>query len=411
MKLLFVCDAKIINKTLKCPGWIRGIISRLDDDFSVTILSAGCAGSDAVELSVEQRPVRWLGRDRWYSSAQLASVADEEKADVTVIFGTEKTYSLRAMELCRDAGLLNRTVLFAQGLAYACAAHYAEGVPERIIRRSTLRDLLRRENIRKEQKNMEARAADEQKAITLARHFMGRTVLDRSILRMYNSDAVYYRCNDILQSCFYEGQWRYDACEKHRIFVSQFYYPLKGFHYLLKAVSLLKEKYPDIRIAAAGYNPILGSVTQNEIKDSSYIRYIKSLIRQYGLEGHIELTGELDEQRMKEEYLKANVFVLPSTIENSPNSLGEAMMLGVPCVASDVGGTADFVRHKEHAFLYPSSASYLLANYIDELFADPQKAAKLGENARKRAAVDYDAEVNKKALEDAFRSIAHTEKS
>ena len=59
------------------------------------------------------------------------------------------------------------------------------------------------------------------------------------------------------------------------------------------------------------------------------------------MEDKIEFLGRLSAEGMKQAYLDANVFVMPSTIENSPNSLGEAMLLGVPCVAADVGGVAE----------------------------------------------------------------------
>jgi glycosyltransferase involved in cell wall biosynthesis len=175
---------------------------------------------------------------------------------------------------------------------------------------------------------------------------------------------------------------------------------------LLEAVVQLKEKYPDIVIAAAGYNPIQKPLPQKELKDSSYIRYIKSLIKKYDLQDHIELLGELSEERMKEEYLKANVFVMPSTIENSPNSMAEAMMLGVPTVASDVGGVTDFAKHQEEAYIYPSSATYLLAHYIDKVFSDKADAEIIGNKGKLRAEIEYNRENNIKRFEEIMSIIA-----
>lgn len=407
MKLLFICLAFVKKDWLRSPSWVRGIIPHLDADISVSFLSTGSFDLTGVEIpAIEGRHVGLFPRDRWDTPEKLAAVAKEEAADVIVIFGSETAHSRNSLTLCKKAGLLDKTAIFIQGMAYACAKHYAEGVPEKIIRRRTLRDRFKHSNIRDEQKRMEALAENERYVISTARHFIGRTAMDRSIVRMIHPDASYYKCNDIMRASFYEGGWQYENCEKHRIFVSQYYYPLKGFHYLLEAASMLISKYPDLTIAAAGYNPIQASGFQNEFKDSSYIRYIKSLIRKYGLQDHIELTGQLDEAQMKAQFLKANVFVMPSTIENSPNSLAEAMLLGTPCIAAFVGGIPDFADHRREAYLYPSTAAYQLARYLDEILQNPDEAARLGANAKKRAEQDYNIKKNAEALSSTFRAIA-----
>lgn len=404
---MLICSATFENNTLSCPAWINGMISQLAFQHDITLFSYGKSDSDTVTF--EDNAIGWIDAVSYTDPDRFSELIKKENPDVIVIFGTELKYSLSAVRLCVQANLMDRTALFAQGLACACADHYAEGVPEKVIRRWTIRDVLRRTNLRKEIKNMYKAAAGEKEIITAAHHFIGRSTLDKAVLRLYNPTAAYYHCNDMLRGGFYEGEWRYEACEPCRIFVSQYYYPLKGFHYLLKAAAMLKDKYPRLKIVAAGYNPIEKSVFERELKDSSYIRYVKSLTRQLGLADHVEFAGVLSEKRMKEEYLKANVFVLPSTIENSPNSLAEAMMLGVPCVAADVGGVSDFAGHRKEAFLYPSSSTHLLAHYLDTAFSDPEQASLLGKNAKKRAEIDYDRTTNTAALVQAFQTIAKKE--
>ena len=401
MKLLFVCGANAAGGALNCAPWIKSLAANLSDGYDLTIASTEAEPATPVEVAVGARKVTLRGCSKL--------IGDENGLapyDAIVLFGTEKPCTRDFLNVCKKRGILNKTAVFAQGILYPCALHYAEGVPARVINRYTFRDLLRRQNIKKEQKLMFSRAEAEREALALTENFIGRTTMDKAVLRMYNQNAAYFRCNDVLRDPFYKGEWSYASCEKRRIFVSQYYYPLKGFHYLIEAANLLKSKYPDLKIAAAGYDPIQKPLPQKELKDSSYIRYIKSLIRRYGLSENIVLLGTLDEQRMKEEYLKSNVFVMPSTIENSPNSLAEAMALGVPTVASDVGGITDFAQHKTEAYIYPSSAVYLLAHYIDSVFSDAEKAKAMAQNGRARALREYDKARNIAAFENALKAIA-----
>jgi len=112
------------------------------------------------------------------------------------------------------------------------------------------------------------------------------------------------------------------------------------------------------------------------------------------LEGTIIFTGLLDEKQMCERYLQSNVFVCSSSIENSPNSLGEAMLLGVPCVASDVGGVSNMLTHKKDGFLYQADAPYMLAYYVCEIFSDNELVSNISNNARMKASRTHDKEKN-----------------
>ena len=103
---------------------------------------------------------------------------------------------------------------------------------------------------------------------------------------------------------------------------------------------------------------------------------------------------------MCERYLKSHAFVCPSSIENSPNSLGEAMILGVPCVASDVGGVADLLKHREEGFVYQTDAPYMLAHYVSEIFANNELALDFSKKAREHAMNTHN---QKKNMEDIIK--------
>ena len=268
------------------------------------------------------------------------------------------------------------------------------GVPQSVRNAYTVRDLLRRDNLSRQYRKFLKQAEYERQALEMTSHVIGRTEWDKACASQLAPQAKYHYCAETLRAPFYEGQWSYAACEKHSIFVSQCAYPIKGFHYVLKAMPLILERYPDIKLYTTGQD--VRKLPFYRI--TAYQRYLRKLICQYDLDDKVVFTGQLNEAAMQERYLKSNVFVSASSIENSPNSVGEAMLLGVPIVASYVGGTMDMLKDKAEGYLYQSDAAYMLAYYICETLADEQKAAAMGQAAREHALITHDRERNKQAL-------------
>ena len=91
-------------------------------------------------------------------------------------------------------------------------------------------------------------------------------------------------------------------------------------------------------------------------------------------------TGPLGDEAMAEEFRKAHICVIPSAIENSPNSLGEAQIMGTPCVASFVGGVPDMITDNVTGLLYRFDDHVLLAYKIIELFNDDELARNISKN-------------------------------
>ena len=108
---------------------------------------------------------------------------------------------------------------------------------------------------------------------------------------------------------------------------------------------------------------------------------------------------------MANRLLKSNVFVQASSIENSPNSLGEAMLLGVPCIASNVGGTSTMLKDKEDGFLYPFGDYALLAYYIDQVFKNNDYALKFSKNSQKHANITHNKKTNENCMIEIYKKI------
>ena len=309
---------------------------------------------------------------------KLVSILSIEKPDVIHIHGTEFQYAYFMTVAAEKAGLKSRVVVSIQGLVKYYSDHYLFGLPKWVIFGKTVKEFLLGEGVFNGYKSYLRRGETEEKAIKNTNYIIGRTNWDRGCANIINSEATYLFGNETLRSNFYNGCWQYEKCIPHSIFVSQASYPIKGFHLLVHALNIIKQRYPDVKVRVAGAN----LSDDNWIKGSCYALYIQKLIRKYNLKENIVFIGPQQAENMKQELLKTNVFVSPSTIENSPNSLGEGMILGVPCISSDVGGVTNLLIHNEEGYVYPLDEYYMLAYYIMDIFENSEKATSMGMKAR-----------------------------
>ena len=115
--------------------------------------------------------------------------------------------------------------------------------------------------------------------------------------------------------------------------------------------------------------------------------------------------GILDEKQISERYLRSNVFVSPSIVENESNSLSEAKIMGVPSVASYVGGVTDRIEHGKDGFFYQHDSPYILAQYVGGIFADDELALQFSAKVREHAMRTHDAQSNLNTLLDIYEQI------
>ena len=190
--------------------------------------------------------------------------------------------------------------------------------------------------------------------------------------------------------------------------MSQGNYPLKNLHTVLQALPGLRGRWPGLTLAVAGWPPLdKGPLLRPVIGWMfPYQRWCARLIRPLGLEGCVRYTGPLDEAAMRQAYLDADLYLLPSCSENSPNSLGEAMLLGLPCVAGGVGGIPDLLADGREGVLYaPAGDAGALAGAVVRVLGAPDAGAALGAAARARALQTHDPRQNAGALAGIYRQI------
>ena len=327
--------------------------------------------------------------------------------DVIHSWGVEYHHALAMVNAAEKEGMLSRMAASIQGLCCRIAPHYTDGLPKHALRCRTLRDLVRHDSIPTQQAVYAKRGELEIQALRKLNHVIGRTDWDRANALEINPNIAYHHCDETLREVFYSDQWAYERCQKHRIFASSCAYPVKGFHILLEALAIVRQSYPDADITVTG-RPFSAEGLRRFARQNGYEKYLSTLAKCNQLEKSIHFLGHLTAQDMKQAYLDANVFVLPSTMENSPNALGEAMLLGLPCVAAEVGGVASLMGAAEGILCAPVDPEKL-AEGICRVFAMEDKAETLGAAARSRALVTHDPKKNLEDLLTIYRVLSGKE--
>lgn len=316
------------------------------------------------------------------------------RPDIIHIFGTEFAHSLECVRTVEDK---RRVIVSTQGLISELAKVYMKGIPlvDWISYRSNSGGwsslLFKKYQFYKRGKN-------EREILKKAVNVIGRTDWDKRCVKAINPGCRYYYCSETMREPFYEGSWNIDRVERYSIYISQADYPIKGLHIFINAFYKVLQKYPQAVAYVAGKRDFLQS-------GDGYGCYIQKLLKKYKLTDKIIFLGFLSAEQVKARMLKAHVTVMASLLENSPNSIGEALLLGTPVVAADVGGISSLIRHGKEGILYPNHRAGYLARGIEFIFENDGAAKRISFRARKRAGQLYDREKNLTRLISIYKEI------
>ena len=381
-------------------GWLpslRGALTRIAPDVDLHIC---CAGERKAYYKIDGVSYYVLGRARkrfppfGFSSSfikAMTSVVKKVNPDLIHFHGSEGLF--RAVPRKSYTGV--RSVVSLQGILQGCYPHYTAGINELEIRRhrNYLNVLLTRYTVTRGAECWRARMGEREKtALSKAENILGRTEWDKAWAEYLAPQAKYFHVGEILRTEFYCGMRDGKEVRRHSIFCGgAMAYPLKGGHWLLRAVAALKRKFPDVqlRVANAARVRPQGTVA-NWLRRNEYQRYLWQIIKDNDLENNVVLMPSLTAEQVADELRKAEIFCLPSMCENSPNSIGEAMMLGTPVVATDVGGVSSVIDSGKEGILVPSGDPAVLATAISSLFMAPERAKGFADTAYMTARTRYE---------------------
>lgn len=229
----------------------------------------------------------------------------------------------------------------------------------------------------------------EKEILKRVRYYIGRTDWDERVTKIFNSNAKYFYGSEILRSSFYEEKNR-EIPSKLTIVstISSPYY--KGFDVVLKTAKLLKNE-----LMLDFEWKVFGNIDYDVVEKITEVSH---------KDVHVSVMGVATQEQLQKEICSSTLYVHPSYIDNSPNSVCEAQLLGTTVIAANVGGLPSIIDDGKTGFLVPANDPYQIAYLIKKLNDDKQKNVEIGNNGRKQAAIRHNPE---KIVDDLISTYEH----
>jgi len=332
-------------------------------------------------------------RDEYNLEAYL-KVIDSIKPDLIHIHGTENSFG------CIVNKLSIPVVVSIQGLVSEVELFFSKGLGERMmsVRNFNLKSIINiffPTNFYNSKLRFRKMAAIERKNLLLTKYIIGRTFWDKRVTRLLAPKSKYFHNHEIMRADFKNIRWSPPPNTSKLIKIhttsDNVYY--KGLETVCFAILILNQYGYACSWSIAGVNP-----------DDLIVKILSKKFGSKILKESVNFLGKQSSEELIKSMLASNVFVMPSNIENSPNSLCEAMLLGMPCIATSAGGTSEFLNEKNGVIVQPGD-SYSIAAAVIELYGDISKSIFISNNARQAAMSRHDSSRVVLNLLEIYKSI------
>jgi len=300
----------------------------------------------------------------------ITQAIDDFKPDIIQIFGSENIFGLIAKEQSTPV------IIHIQGFLLVCQGKWFTGISRcEQFRYGSLKDLLFMRGSYNGFFTFRKRARVEEKVIANCNYFMGRTDFDRRIISLLSPNSIYFHGEEFIRKEFFEKQWDFPLQNEITCVSILNGTTYKGIDLLVEA-SMVLQKHTTFT-----YKFKICGVSSNE----EIVKILKKKYKKDTCFRNIEFLGKLNAAELVTQLCNSNFYVHPSYIENSPNSICEAMVLGMPIIATNVGGVSTIIEDEVEGILVQEGEPYSFAGAIVELTNNYEKAIQLGRNARTRA--------------------------
>lgn len=327
-------------------------------------------------------PYESLGRDGLPSRKTIKGiqrVVDEIKPDLIHVWGVENYWGL----LTARGILSSAAVLEIQGIKYVAERVYYGGLSmtERMCCIGPLEILRPSCSLFMGKRRFERWGRFEEEMILKHKYISTQSDWVRAHILKINPSSTLFNTGIMLRREFFNtpawtSQQRQDPSAPLLFASSSGVAAYKGLHVLMRAVAILKRKYPGIILNVAG------DIMKKGIRQSGYARWLQREARRIEISENIRWLGPLDANGIIQEFHKASAVVIPSFVETYSLAMAEAMVLGVPVVASYVGAMPELARDRESALFFPPGDEVACACQLGKIIGDRKLADRLSQNAR-----------------------------
>jgi glycosyltransferase involved in cell wall biosynthesis len=412
-KILWLCNSSFSENLIKGTGsWLQPMAENIQalDNFQLFNITIGSV--DKIEKNNYRNIVQWIlpnyKSSKFNQTAfiktckEVRSIIEQVQPDLVHIWGTESIWA----SIYRQGYINYKTMIDIQGLLSVNTDYYYGGLTNReIIQSIHLKEILMPwRTLFNKKRVFRKRGEEEISCLKKIENISFQSVWVKNQVSIINPNAQYFATRIMLRPAFYTSpQWKYKVITNSPVIFSSTSAAVtyKGLHVLIKAIILLKSKYPYIQLRLAGTIDV-----GNRLLDG-YSIFLRSLITKNGLDKNVVYTGPLNENQIINELLNCNVCVVPSFIETYCLAFAEAMMVGVPVVVSFAGAMPELAEHNKEAMFYNPLDHVTCAAYIDQLIQNKQHAELLSKNARIRRLKENDKDLVVSTQVSIYNSIIY----
>ena len=308
--------------------------------------------------------------DNFKTNSSIPQVINDFEPDIVQVFGSENSFGLIAKQINKPV------IIHIQGYLFVLQRKWFTGISKwEQFRYASIKDLLLMRGCYHDSFTFRKKAETSAIIMKNCDYFMGRTNFDKGIASLISPGSRYFHCEEFLRKEFFDIQWNFPLQNEITCISILKGACYKGIDLLIEVLLILKKH------SGKSFKLKICGVSANE-------EIIRILKKKYNKEINlinIEFLGKLSAEGIVRQLCDSNFYIHPSYVENSPNSICEAMALGMPVIATNVGGVSSIVEDEVEGILVQEGEPYSLAGAIVYLTNNYEKAKQLGSKARIKA--------------------------